>query len=108
MSKLKWTIVNGLFLLVFYFGYFEEVDGAKRLALFMAWVSILLSFFMCADPVVEKMKEKGRRVPEKLSVSYDLLVTCLFVWFGAWITACFYLLHIFLQEAAWAKAKAEA
>jgi len=108
MKKLKWILVNGLFLVLFYFGYFEEIAGAKRLALFMAWISIFASFFMLTDPVIKKMKETGRSVPAKVSVGYDLLVTGLLVWYGAWITAPFYFLHMLIEQAAWSKAEEDA
>lgn len=102
---MRWIVVNSLFLVAIYVGYFEGVVGAKNLALFFAWVTIVFSFFMLSDASVDVMKKKGRSVPARISVSFELLVTCLFVWFGAWITAPFYLLHIFLTEEAWRKAE---
>jgi len=105
MSKIKWVLINGLFLFGLYYAYHEKVDFAENLVLFFAWVNIVFSFFMFADPVIEIMKKKGRSVPPWINVSSDLLVTSIFIAFGAWITGSFWLIHLLVQEAAWASVK---
>lgn len=43
-------------------------------------------------------------VPAWLDVSYDLVITGTFVWFGAWVTAMFYFIHMLILQGAWVKA----
>lgn len=104
MQQIKWIVINGLFAVAIYFGFQEKIDGVYRLVMFWAWVNIVFSFFLLAEPVMEKMRETGRSTPRWASVVYDLCVTSAFVWFGAWVTGAFWLLHMFIQEAAWDKA----
>ena len=104
MKVLKWVLLNGLFGVAVYFGFIEGHEGAYNAAMFVAWVSIVCSFLLLADPVIEKMKETGRTMPAWINISFDAVITITFVWFGAWVTGGFYLLHIALTEAAWSKA----
>ena len=103
-KKLIWISVNGLFLASLYLGFVVGVDGFYRTSMFVAWVTILLSPFILHDDVVSKMRERGRPMPNAINIAFDLIVVGIFVWFGAVVTGSFYLVHMFIQEAAWTKA----
>lgn len=104
MKAIKWFLINGLFGFAIYMGFVEQHEGAYNLAMFLSWFVIIVSFFMMADQVIEKMKKQGRSVPAWISISFDISVTITIIWFGAWVTGAFYLLHALIHEAAWKKA----
>ncbi len=99
-----WVGINGAFGALLWFGLVEGVEGARNLGLFLAWANVILSFFMLVPDAQEAMAKKGRSVPKAASVTFDLAVTGLLVWCGAWVTGAAYALHIMLQEAGWESA----
>jgi len=108
MKLAKWTLINGLFVICLYFGYVEGVEGARNVALFYAWFVILTWFFVAlvnADEMVLRLKEDGRSAPRFIFIALHLLITACFAWFGAWITAIFYILHVVIGETLWSKSQ---
>lgn len=106
MKSAKWVLINGLLGICLYFGYVEEVEGAKNIALFIAWLAIvsnILMFFIDSDKMVLQMKEEGRSVPSFISITYSLLVTGFLLWFGASVTGVFYFVKISIVEFWWGK-----
>lgn len=101
MKNIQWVLVNGAFAACLYFGYIEGVEGALRVAFFLAWFAIICSLPTASEEVRKKMRENGRTIPAWVSVPFDIAVTVVFVWFGAWVTGAFYVLHILLLHAAW-------
>jgi len=104
-KKIKWWLLNIVFAIAIYLGFIDGIDGAKNIAYFIAWSSIVLSLFMFSDEVIDKMAKEKRSVPSWASALYDLSVTAVFVWFGAWVTGLFYLIHFVIIEAAWSKSE---
>ena len=105
MKFLRWFVINGLFAGFIYMGFVEKHEGAYNAAMFMAWITIVCSFFISTDHMVEMLKETGRSAPPWVDWIFDIGVTLTFVWFGAWVTGVFYLFHILLCENAWAKSR---
>jgi hypothetical protein len=105
MKKIKWVAINGLFAAGIYFGFYEGIEGAKNVTMLIAWATIVMSFSYLTDAVKESFKKSERSMPASVNVIYDLAVACAFAWFGAWVTAAFWLLHLVMQEAAWDEAK---
>lgn len=103
MKLFRWILLNSLFVATIYYGLFEEVEGAKNVALGMAWVSIFLSFFLPTEKAVEATKDLKRTVPAWISVTLDIVVTLAFLWCGYAVTAALYFLHILLTEVFWRK-----
>ena len=103
MQTFKWFLINGIFAGFLYMAYFLKINQAENVLLFFAWVNIILSFFVFTEQVQKVMKKKGQSVPCTINVIYDVSVTITFIWFGAWLTGAFWLIHLFLQESAWVK-----
>lgn len=104
MRVLKWFVINGLFVACMYLGFYEQHEGAYNVAMFMAWIAIVLSPLMLMGDVLKAMNKKGRSMPAWISISFDIMVVLAFVWFGALVTAIFYAIHIFITEGAWSEA----
>jgi len=104
MRQIRWLLINAIFAGTIYMGFVENHQGAYNIAMFFTWLTIVISFFMLSDPVMEKLKENGRSMPAWINVTCDVGVTIALVWFGAWITGAFYLLSVVIQEGAWQKA----
>lgn len=104
MRIIRYFAFNTVFALSLYFGFFGDIEPAKNIAYFIAWLSIITSLFTGSDEVIEYMREKGRVIPKRFDATFDLIVTAVFVWSGAWVTASFYLVHWVLFEGAWVRA----
>jgi len=104
MKVLKLIVLYCLFGASIYMGLIRGHEGAYNVAMFFAWFSIVCSFFLFSDDLLEKMKRSRRVMPSWLHVSIDITVIGVFVWYGAVITGAFYLLHTLITEAAWSKA----
>lgn len=102
--KLTWLLFNGLFAAGIYFAFFKNVVGAERVVILYTWVALIISILIQNDKRINLLREKGRSVPKLIDVTFGLSVVVVFVWFGAWITASAYLLHLIFHFAAWEKA----
>lgn len=106
-NTIYWLIINGFFATSMYFGFFQEVEAAESLAVFIAWLSIIVSLFLQGEAVQEELKKKGRSVPKEFNILFDIGATAALVYGGWWITAFLYVIHSFLQEEAIKKALEE-
>jgi len=104
MKKLKkivkYTLINILFVATIYYGFVENIEGAERLSLVIAWFIIICSWCALSDQVIELLSKNPPVIPRSIDVTFDFLVCAAFIWFGAVWTGAFYLLHIFLIMAA--------
>lgn len=105
MQKVNWVAINGGFAVSVYYGFFENVEGARNIAMLLAWAMIAMSFFLLSDTVINELKKKGRAMPASVNVAFDVTIALVFAWFGAWVTAVFWLVHLVIQEAAWKQVK---
>jgi len=105
MKLLRWILMNATFAILIYFGFFGEIEGAYNTALFIAWVIIIMSFFLLSDDAIKRLKENEikRSVPNWVDITFDITVSLVFAWFGAWLTAAFYFVHMLIQQDAWDK-----
>jgi hypothetical protein len=104
----RWFIINGLFVTALYFGFIEQIGGAKNVALIYAWFCITISFLVQIDTIADSVaKEKHNiiSVPLWINDCLDHFVVAFFAWFGCWIIAIFYLIHIYLIKAFVEKVK---
>lgn len=93
-----WFVMNGAFAALLWFGFVEGVEGAHNASLCLVWANFVLSWGMLVPGVRKELAKKGRSVPAVMNVLYDLGVTFFLVWFGAWVSAVAYAVHIGLQE----------
>lgn len=101
MRTLKYLLVHGIFAVALYFGFIEGIAGAYNIAMFIAWFSIVVSWFAPMEKLAFANKSKKRAVPQWLNALTDLSVVTILAWHGAMITAGFYLIHFFLIEIMW-------
>ena len=101
-SILLWIVCNGLFVTALIYGYVYEIHGAKNIALFMAWFTIVLSPFVLIEDVYKTLPNI---VPRWLNISYDVCVIAFMIWHGAIATAIFYIVHTFMVVVAYEKRK---
>jgi predicted membrane protein len=106
MKLFHWIAFNAFILACMYYGFYAGIDGAKNLAMFIAWLCIVTSFAAYLDGFIESIRDKTRAVPEWVNWSFDIPVTFAFVWFGATTTGIFYFIHIVNQQHAWNKIEA--
>ena len=102
--KIQWLLINGLFCVAIYFGFFKNIPGAQRIVTFWVTIFTVLSFFMFAEETQKKMKDNGRVFPAWVVGSYDTAVIFSLIWFGAIYAGIAYALHSFLKYAAFEQA----
>jgi len=104
MNLIKYVIVNGLFGASVYYGFFEGVEGALNIAYFYAWLCSIVSL-LATEETVKALAEKGKKpsVPKWINAVFDISISCVFVWFGAWVTGLFYMIHLVKSSDLWSK-----
>jgi len=112
---LRYIVINSIFAAALYYGFIveEPIEGAKNIALFMGWVTAVISLLFMVALMVDgaeanedkgKIKEKLARempksvIPFPIDLMYDLCVTCVFIWFGHYVLAFFYIISIFVGK----------
>jgi len=109
----RYIVVNTIFAACLYYGFFEQVEGAKNVALFMAWITgllgVLIMFGLFIDDLDNNdnkgdLRETFARMPQSvipfpIDLAFDLALTCTFIWFGHYILALFYIVSIYAGKA---------
>jgi hypothetical protein len=99
-----YIIINGIFAVCLYYGFFEGVGGAKNVALAIGWFMGILSLLVLLALNIPRTRKAYARalyeqewqpsVPYAVDVVYDLCVLFIFVWFGHYFLSVFYLLSM--------------
>lgn len=98
-----WWILNGLFLTCLVAGFAFEQNGARHVAVFLAWmwaaVSLLAVFFF-ERAVAQRVEQGvGRRVPRSVLFGIAGFACATFILNDAWITALAYLFSVLVADA---------
>jgi len=113
---LRYIVINSIFAAALYYGFMvaEPIEGAKNIAVFMGWITAVIALVYLLALVVDdietnpkkgEMREKlAREMPESvipfpIDLVYDIGVTCVFVWFGHYVLAFFYIISIFVGKS---------
>jgi len=105
MKAIRWVLFNGGFSASIYFGAYLEHDGASNVAMFIAWVTIVMSLLLLSDTFIEKIKEKALKpsVPRWVDVFFDTAVIFSLIYIGWIITGVFYFIHLILAQGSYEK-----
>lgn len=105
MKKFMPFIINALFVICFYFGFVENVEGARNLALFYIWTTIAVVLVTAAYPDEEaKRIEKAKQpnvMPRSIHITIHFAVLIGLLWYGWWITAVFYVIAVAMIHKMW-------
>lgn len=98
MKFLSWLFVNTAFAGSFYFGFIKSVDGAYNLCMFIAWVTIVFSFFCLSQKFIDLTAEREKEwsIAPAIDISFDTLMIAAFVWHDALITGTMYFMHMII------------
>lgn len=94
MRKIRWAVINGAVLFCLLFGLANGHNGLANIAFFWSWFVIVVSFLTLSDKVRESAKVNPYSVPQWIDVSFDVIVSCTFAYYGHFVTAAFYVFHI--------------
>jgi len=101
MKKWSYFLFNGLFIACLYLGFVNHIEGAKDVALFMAWVIAgigMIGWFVLDTAPAEFVSEgKSFSVPHALDVMLDMIALIFIVWFGHYVLGIFYLISIIFR-----------
>lgn len=106
MNKLaRWFLFNGLFAALLVAGFVYGIEGAENVALFIVWVTSIISLFFPTEKVVEVLREKKHMPPIKRSIdgAFDVVVICFLVWHGAVASGIAYFVHFVMLQLTWEK-----
>ena len=106
MHYIKWFFWNGLFALAMYLGFYENIEGAKNVTVFWAWLISICSLVLFSNKVakitIENNEKKGKKfISRPLSISFSLIIISVFVWFNYIVLPIF----LFLQIVAMSRIK---
>ena len=104
-KTLRWLSVNGIMAVVIYLWYVQHIEGAYNIMVLMIGVTTFVSLFALRDDTVKILAEKGRAVPAAVDVTYDVILTLVFAWYGDLLFAAIWVFHIAIVQAAYEKAK---
>lgn len=91
MKIIRWFSLNVGYASLFYFGFIEEIEGARNAALFLSWVFIICMFFtMVTAEGRQEYKKRARKNPVFLDLVFNSSVCIFLAWFAQWFTACFF------------------
>jgi len=100
-----YCLFHCVFLACLYYGSFKGVEGAENVALFIAWFTIITSWFLLTEDGIDVVRKNPPIIPAAIDVPLDIIVVGVLVWAGALITGIFFALHIFILLLARDKAK---
>lgn len=101
MKKLLAYVVNLIFAVAFYYGYFQGFQPARNVFLFFCWFTVLFSFAALSPNVLKEMAKTERSTNIWFSVILDISITVGLAWNGSFVVASFWLLSVILQESGW-------
>ena len=79
-APIKYMLLNSVFVICIYYGLFLGNEMAANIAYFIAWITIICSFFALSDEVVKRMAEEGRHcIPAWFDGAFDIAVVLSFV-----------------------------
>lgn len=91
MKKYMPLIVNFLFLVALYFGFFQHVEGAKNIALFYIWINIVVALlYFHKNAKAPESTGQYIKLPKFIKISIVVLTTFVLVWSAYWVTAVLY------------------
>ncbi len=102
IKRARYIIINIVFAISIYYGFFENIEGALNVALFMAWgmgilgTIILLGFWSDYNRTAKILYTDGYTpsAPFWFDCLFDLCVLVVFVYFGYIWLSIFYTLGI--------------
>lgn len=97
---LRYLAVNAVLAVTLYFATFRQVEGAQNLLTFAAVVVFLIACTSTSDEARATVRELGLPVPGWVDVLYDLVFTCVLVWFGHWFLGILWIGQLILLHVA--------
>ena len=100
MRIIKFVAWNAVFVSCLYFGLIREVSGAVNVALFIAWLHVLIGLFSLSESVAEELRNSKRIVTKEIGLFFDVSSAFVFLWYGHWIIGTLFLLASLMIEHA--------
>jgi hypothetical protein len=98
--QIRWGIVNSIFLICLYLGLIEHIEGAKNIALALAWFTVISTPIFFTDMYTKTMTESGYTVPALVEGIIDFTALFIMVWTGYLVLGGFYTIHILVSQGA--------
>lgn len=98
---LRWFLFNGLIMASLWYGYEHDCQGAKNIALFCLWATIVVSPFFLVKECADSLENTFKYIPEWMELIYNGTIIALLVWHGAIVTGAFYFIHMVIITMAY-------
>jgi hypothetical protein len=96
--RLKFVAEHVLFFMALYFGYVHGVDGARKAACAVVWVTLLVAVIAFVPCITDQVRARGPSVP-RWSMCLSMCAPALFLyWFGDFILGSACLLSLMLAS----------
>ena len=98
--KFLWLLTNALFCTGVYFGVVKGVVGVERIVVVFVFLIAITAPFMFTKISQAQIKNLGRSIPKFIDIPYDIIIICVFLWFGWLYTGIAYLIHTIFYHTA--------
>lgn len=107
MKKHIPLVINALFVVFLYLGFYNDIQGAKNVAVFYIWLTIVIGMLYLFVPKNEKNKTNAIKIPLPIIFVIQAFVLFTLIWNAWWWTAGLYFFAIALMHAKNDKEKVE-
>lgn len=99
---LKWFSSNAVFMGSLIAGVFYHIQGYSNIAMFMAWLTLIVSIFVHTERMLDVLVERGGfAVNGAIEGWFNVVVIMIMIWAGWIVTAIAYSLSSILVQAAY-------
>ena len=118
IGLIKYVVLNSIFAAALYFGFIdvghEYAEGANNFAVFIGWCYVVIGLIVIVGLTIDEQENNPRKgelteklartmtpsvVPFAFDLMYDLCVLAIFIWFGHYVLAAFYITSIYAGKA---------
>lgn len=97
MRKVKWAVINSIFLAMILMGTIGNIEGAQNVAVLWVWIIFVISFGYLSKKVREEVIKSGTHVmPAWANYAVSIPCLALMAWFGWYWTSAAFVIHIIL------------
>ena len=94
-SVIAWIIFNGLFMIFGIAGLFLKVKWSENIFVFFVWLIFILSLIEVSNKEIKKIvQERGRVIPEWVSMTYDIIIIGMLAAAGRFVYATMWFLQM--------------
>ena len=95
---LFWLIVNLTIVISLVLGFIFDISGARNISIFVIWTLSIITIIGHRElkRIIQSNHKKTLMAFTPFSIGLDTGVVLFLIWYGRWITATLFLIHLFV------------